>query len=113
MAKTGRRKGMTQEELDPLKRTIASSVQPNRPFVCGKPTASGEEVHRAIVLAATNIYETHEDLIQLAAAPYWNANFAACLTNLDKAKQCWIMYNGKLTEREIENICLVIYKYIR
>ena len=56
MAKESTRKASTEEEIDAQKQTLVSTPIPNRPFVWYKRTASEEEVQRAMVLTATNIF---------------------------------------------------------
>ena len=47
---------MTEEEIDVLKQTIASTLKAKRAFVFHQPVASGEEVQKMIVLTATNTF---------------------------------------------------------
>ena len=112
MAKKGRRKVMTRDDIDALKQTIASTTKAKRPFVFDQPAAPGEEVQKMIVLTATNTFARQEYLTPLAPAKFWDIIFAECTNKMNQAKQYCIIYNAKLRPKEMENICLVIYKYI-
>ena len=76
MAKKGRRKAMTQDEIDALKQTIASTPKAKRPFAFDQPAVPGEEVQKMIVLTATNTLGRQEYLTLLAPAKFWHINFA-------------------------------------
>ena len=112
MAKKGTRKAITQEAIDALIPTIASTPNAERPFVVDQPAAPGEAVQKMIVLTATNTFAREEYLTVLAAAKFWHINFAEWTNNIDQAKQYCIIYNAKLTPKEMQNIGLVVYKYI-
>ena len=71
-----RRKAMTQEEIEALKQKVAVTPKANWPFVFDKPAAPGEEIQRKIILAATKVFGRQEYLTPLAAAEYWDINFA-------------------------------------
>lgn len=66
----------------------------------------------AIVRTATSRFARQVYLTASASAQYWDANVADLTTKMVQAKQYFIIYNGKLTEKEMQNICLVTYKYI-
>ena len=70
MAKKGRRKAMTQEEIEELKQTIASAPKASRPFVFEKPAAPGEEIQRCITLTATRVFGGQQFLTPLASEEY-------------------------------------------
>ena len=103
---------MTQEEIEELKQTIASTPKASRPFVFEKPAARGEEVQRSITLTATRVFGGQQFLTPLASEEYCKMNHADRVNRMEQAKQYCIIYNATLTPKEIENICLVIYKYI-
>ena len=48
----------------------------------------------------------------LASAEYWKIKFADWVHKMEQAQQYCIIYNADLTQKEMENICLVVYKYI-
>ena len=112
MVQKGRRTLMTPEEIDTLKRTIASTAKPKRPFVVDQSAAPGDEVQKMIVLTATNTFGRKQYLIPLAPTKFWHINFTEWTNKMDQAKQYCIRYNAKLTPQEMENICLAVYKYI-
>ena len=112
MAKKGRRKAMTQDKIDVWNQSIVSTSKVKRPFVCDQPGAPVEEVHQMIVLTATNTFGKQEYLTPLAPAKFWHINFPAQTNKMDQAKQYCIIYNAKLTPKEMEHICRVTYKYI-
>ena len=72
MAKKGRGKVMTQEEIDALKQTIASTPKAKMPVAFNEPPAPGEEVQKIIVLTATNTFGRQEYLTSLAPAKLWD-----------------------------------------
>ena len=113
MAKKGRRKAMTEDEIDTLIRTIASTPKATRPLVFDQPAASGEEVQKMIGLTAINTFGRQEYLTPLAHAKSGDINFAEWRNKIYQAKQYCIIYNAKLTNNEMENICLAVYKYMR
>ena len=101
MAKKSRRKAMTQVEIDALEQTIASTPKPNRPLVCYQPAASEEEVQTMILLTTTNTFGRQEYLTPLTPAKLWYINFAEWTNKMDQAKQYYIIYNAKLTSKEM------------
>ena len=76
MAKKGRRKAMTQEEIEEVKHTIASTSKASRPLVFAQPAAPGAEVQRRITLTATRVFRGQQFLTPLASEEYWNINHA-------------------------------------
>ena len=108
----GRRKAMRQEEIHALKQTITSTPKANRPFVLDQPAAPVEEVQKMIVRTASNTFERQEYLTPLASAKLWDINFVEWTNKMNQAKQYCIIYNAKLTAKEMENICLLTFKYI-
>ena len=112
MAKKGRRNEITLYEIDWLKQTITSTPNAKRPFVFDPPAAPAEEVQKMILLTATNTFGREEYLTQLAPAKFWHINFALWTNKMDQAKEHCIIYKGKLTVKEIENIWLIVCKYI-
>ena len=103
---------MTHDEIDTFNQTIASTSQAKRHFFFHQPVAPGEEVQKMIVLTVTKTFGRQEYLTPLAPAKFCYINFSEWTIKMDQAKQYYIMYNAKLTPKEIENICLVVYKYI-
>ena len=65
-----------------------------------------------IVLTATNTFVRQEYLSRMAPAKFWHIHFPEWTNKLDQAKQYCIIHNAKLTNTEMENICIVLYKYI-
>ena len=106
-----RRKAITQEEIEPLKQKVAVTTKANRPFVFDQLTAPGEETQRKIVLAATTVFGRIEYMTPLAPKEYWDLYFNEWVNKLEQAKQYCIIYNADLTQKEMDNICLVICKY--
>ena len=96
-----------------MKLTIASIPKSKRPFVFDQAAAPGEEVQKLIVLTATNTFGRQEYLTPLAHAKSGDINFAEWRNKIYQAKQYCIIYNAKLTNNEMENICLAVYKYMR
>ena len=47
-----------------------------------------------------------------ALKEYWDLHFNACVNTMEQAKHYCIIYNADLTQQEMENICLVVYKYL-
>ena len=107
-----RRKAITQEEIEALKQKVAVTTKANRLFVFDQPTASGEETQRKIVLAATTVFDRIEYMTPLAPKEYWDLHFNEWVNKLEQVKQYCIIYNADLTQKEMENICLVVYKYL-
>ena len=70
MHKKGRRKVMTQDDIDALNQTSACAPKANRPFFFDQPAAPREEVQKMIVLTVTNIYVRPEYLMPLAPANF-------------------------------------------
>ena len=103
---------MTQEEIEALKQKVAVTTKETRPFVFDQPTAAGEETQRKIRLAATTVFGRIEHTTSLATKEYWNLHFNEWVYKLEQAKQYCIIYNGDLTHNEMDNICLVVYKYL-
>ena len=91
MTQKSRRKAMTQDQIDTLNQTIASTTKAKRPFVFHKPAAPGEEVQKMIVLTATNTFVRQEYLTQLAPAQCWYINFAEWTYKMYQAKQYCII----------------------
>ena len=106
MAKKRRRKAMTQEDIDALKQTIASTRKAKWPFVFDQPAAPREAIQKMIVLTATNTFGRQEYLTPLAPANFRDTNFAELTNKMDQAKQYCIIYNAKLITKKRENICL-------
>ena len=48
----------------------------------------------------------------LGPKEYWNLHFNEWVNKLEQAKQYCISYNADLTQKQMENICLVVYKYL-
>ena len=48
----------------------------------------------------------------LATKEYWDLHFNEWVNKLQQAKQYCIIYNPDLIQREMETICLVVYKYL-
>ena len=48
----------------------------------------------------------------LAPKEYGYLYYKEWVNKLEQAKQYCIIYNGDLTQKEMENICLVVYKYL-
>ena len=107
-----RRKAMTQEEIEALKQKVAVTTKANRPFVFDQPTALGLETQRKIVLAATTVFGRIEYMTPLPPKEYWDLHFIEWVNKLEQAKQYCIIYNADLTQKEMDNICLVVYKYL-
>ena len=103
---------MTEEEIQALKQQVAVTTKANRPFVFDQPTAPGEETQRKIVLAATPVIGRIEYMTPLAPKEYCDLHFNECVNKLEQAKQYCVIYNADLTQKEMENICLVVYKYL-
>ena len=103
---------MTQEEIVGLTQKVAVTSKANRLFVFDQPTAPGEETQRKIVLAATTAFGRIEYMTPLARKEYWDVHFNEWVNKLEQAKQYCIIYNADLTQEEMENICLVVYKYL-
>ena len=112
MAKKGRRKAMTEQEIDELKRKVAVTPKASRPFVFEQPTAPEQEVQRSITLTATRVFGGKKYLTPLASEEYWKINHADWVNKMEQAKTYCIMNNANLTPEEMENICLATYKYI-
>ena len=112
MAKKGRRKALTQDEIDALHQTIASTPKPTWPFVFDQPVAPEEEVQKMIVLSATNTFGRQKYLTPLTPAKFWYINCAEWTHKMDQAKQYCIISNAKVANKDMQNICLVIYPYI-
>ena len=107
-----RRKVMTNKENEALIQKVPVTTKANRPFVFDQPTVPGEETERKIVLAATSVFGRIEYMTRLAPTEYWDLLFNEWVNKLEKAKQYYIIYNADLTQKEMENICLVVYKYL-
>ena len=107
-----RRKPITQEEIEGLKEKGAVTTKANRPFVFDQLTALGEETQRKIILAATTVFGRIEFMTPLAPQEYWDLHVNEWVNKLKQAKQYCIIYNADLTQKEMENICLVVYKYL-
>ena len=103
---------MTQEEIEASKQKVAVTTKVSRPFVFNQPTAPGEETQRKIVFAATTVFSRMAYMTPLAPKEYWDLHFNEWVNELDQAKQYCIIYNADLTQKEMENICLVAYKYL-
>ena len=103
---------MTQEEIEQLKQKVAVTLKATRPFVLEKPAAPGEEVQRSITLTATRVFGGQQVLTPFASEEYWKTNHADWVNKMEQAKQYFIIYNATLTLKEMQNICLVTYKYI-
>ena len=99
IAKNGRTKAITQDEIDALNATIASIPKAKRPFVFDQRAVPGAEVQKMIVLTATNTFGRQEYLTPLAPAKFWHINFAEWTHKIDLAKQYCIIYNAKLTQK--------------
>ena len=107
-----RRTAMTQEEIEALKQQDSVTTKANRHFVLDQTTAPGEETQSKIVLAATTVFGRIEYMTPLAPTEYWDLHFNECVSQLEQAKKYCIIYNADLTTKEMENICLVVYKYL-
>ena len=103
---------MTQAVIEGLKQKVAVRTKANRPFHFDKPTAPGEETQRKIVLAATTVFGRKEYMIPLAPNEYCDLYLNVCVNKSEQAKQYCIIYNSDLTYKEMENIYLVVYKYL-
>ena len=53
-----------------------------------------------------------EYMTPLGAKEYWDLHFNEWVNKLEQAKQYCIIYNADLTVKEMENICLVVYRYL-
>ena len=92
---------MTQEEIEDLKQTIASTPKASRPFSFEQPAAPGEEIQKSITLVATKTFGGQQFLTPLVSAEYWNINFAHWVNKMEQAKQYCIIYNADLIQKEI------------
>ena len=95
-----------------MKQKVAVTAKASRPFVFDKPAAPCEETKRKIVRQAINVFVGKEFLTPLASTEYDNIHFSEWVNKLEEAKQYCIIYNADLTEPEMDNICLVVYKYL-
>ena len=107
-----RRKVMTNKENEALIQKVPVTTKANRPFVFDQPTAPREETQRKIGLAATSVFGCIEYMTPLAPKEYWDPHFNECVNKLEQAKQYCIIYNADLTQKEMDNIYLVVYKYL-
>ena len=107
-----RMKPMTQEDIEASKQKVAVTSKANRPFVSDQPRAPGEEKQRKIVLPATTVYGRQEYMTPLAPKEYWDVNFNEWVNKMEQAQQYCIIYNGQLTRKAMQNISLVVYKYL-
>ena len=73
---------MTQEEIEELKQTIASTPKASRPFVFEKPAAPREEVQTSITLTTTRVFVGQQFLTPLASEEYWKINQADCVNKM-------------------------------
>ena len=107
-----RRTAITQKEIEKLKQKIAVTSNATRPFVFGQPGAPGEETQRKIRLAATTEFGRQQFITQLALKEYCDVNFAEWYNKMEQARTYCRIYSTDLTPKEMDNICLVVYKYI-
>ena len=70
MAKKGRRKAMTENEIDELKQKVAVTTKGSRPFVFTQPTAPGKEFQKSITLTAMIVFGGKQYLTPLASEEY-------------------------------------------
>ena len=64
------------------------------------------------MLTATHTFGRQKCFIQLAPALYWKITFADWPIKVYQAKQNCIIYNAKVIPEEMENTCVVTYKYM-
>ena len=103
---------MTQEEIQELKQKVAVTTKATRPFVFDQPAAPGEETQRKITVATTSEFGRQEFLTPLATKEYWDVNFAEWNSTMEQARTYCRIYSADLTAKEMDNICLAVYKYI-
>ena len=103
---------MTQEEIEAFKQNVAVTTKATRPFVFDQPTPPGEETECKIILAATTVFGRIEYMTRLAPNEYWDLHFNECVNKLEKGKLYCIIQNADWTRKEMEHICLVVYKYL-
>ena len=66
-----RRKAVTQQEIDELKKKVAVTIKIRRPFVLYQAAAPGEEIQKLIIRIGTNTFENRELLTPPASTTYW------------------------------------------
>ena len=94
-----------------MKQKVAVTTKANRPFVFHQPTASGEETQIKIVFAATTVFVSKEYMTPLAPKEYLDLHFNEWVNRMQQGKQYCIIYHADLTQKQMLNIYLVVYKY--
>ena len=103
---------MTQDEIEKLKQKVAVTASACRPFVFHQLAAPGEERQEKIAFQATRVFLATEFSTPLAPAEYCDIHFAEWVNKFEQAKQDCVIYNADLTQQEMHNICLAVFKYI-
>ena len=103
---------MTAGKIEALKQNVAVTLKASKPFVFHQPTAPLEQTQRKIVLAAPSVFVRIEYITPLPPKEYWDLHFYEWVNKWKQAKEYCIIYNSDFTQKEMDNICLVVYKYL-
>ena len=101
---------VTSLQIEELKQKDAVTSKARKQFVFDQPAAPGEETQRKIILAATKEFGKQEFLIALASKEYWYVNIGEWNNKMKQARTYCRIYSADLTPKEMDHICLAIYK---
>jgi len=109
--KSGRRMAMTSKEILDMKEALKNTSKKQRPGI-SLSDPSLETSTKEIVLGETSVFREQKFITQPATDKVWDKNLPEWQKKMEQVKVYVIINNNKLSQGEVNIICLATFNYI-
>jgi len=106
-----RRMTITSKEIADMKEALKNTPKKSRPGIMISDHSS-ETTVREIELEETSVFKKQKFITQLATEKFWDKNLSEWLNKMEQVKVYIIMNKNKLSQGEVDIICMAACNYI-